>query len=123
MGLLRSCSCFESYCREYTADLRARRILEFLLFDEEMPRSVRFCVDNIQRDLNSISNVTGRKRDSSLARAAGKLRAQLDYASVDEVMSGDLREFLRGVSVCCGQIHIALFGTYIRYNIESTLTY
>lgn len=122
VGLLRSCSCFEAYCREYTADLQARRIVEFLLFDEEMPRSVRFCIDNIQRDLNSISKVTGRKRNSSLSRAAGKLRAQMDYASVDDIMSEDLSQFLSDVRSCCGQIHVSLFATYVRYNVGSTMT-
>ncbi|BCM92108.1 hypothetical protein IAD21_03987 [Abditibacteriota bacterium] len=121
VGLLRSCSCFEAYCREYTADLRANRIVEFLLLDEEMPRSVRFCIDNIQRDLNAIAAVTGRTRDSALARAAGKLRAQVDYASVDDIMNDDLSEFLTGVRTCCGQIHSSLFSTYVRYNVGATM--
>ena len=121
VGLLRSCSCFEAYCREYTADLRARRIVEFLLFDEEMPRSVRFCIDSIQRDLIAIANSTGRTRDSALARAAGKLRAQVDYASVDDIMGGDLDKFLTEVRHCCGQIHSALFATYVRYNVGAPM--
>ncbi len=121
VGLLRSCSCFEAYCREYTADLRARRIVEFLLLDEEMPRSVRFCIDNIQRDLNAIASSTGRTRDSALARSAGKLRAQLDYASADDILSGDLDKFLAEVRVCCGQIHSSLFSTYVRYNVGATM--
>ncbi|RYX83764.1 alpha-E domain-containing protein [bacterium] len=122
VGLLRSCSCFEAYCREYTADLRARRIVEFLLFDEEMPRSVRFCIDNIQRDLNSIAKATGRTRDSALARAAGKLRAQVDYASVDDILNSDFEKFLTEVRNCCGQIHSALFSTYVRYSVGATMS-
>ena len=121
VGLLRSCSCFEAYCREYTADLHAHRIVEFLLFDEEMPRSVRFCIDNIQRDLNLIANATGRTRDTNLARAAGKLRAQMDYASVEDIMKDDLSEFLTDVRGHCGQIHAALFSTYVRYNVGAPM--
>lgn len=119
VGMLRSCSCFESYCREYTADLKARRIVEFLLFDEEMPRSVRFCIDMIQRDLNAISKITGRKRDTPLSRAAGKLRAQMDYTNTDEIMNGSLPEFLNLIARSNSQIHASLFSTYIRYTIES----
>ncbi len=122
VGMLRSCSCFEAYCREYTADLRAARIVEFLLFDEDMPRSVRFCIDNIQRDLNSIAKATGRSRTSALARAAGKLRAQMDYASVEDILSGDLSEFLTEVRACCGQIHSSLLSTYVRYNVGATMS-
>ena len=42
VGLLRSCSALEAYCRCYTADLRPDRIAEFLLLNQEFPRSVRF---------------------------------------------------------------------------------
>ena len=42
VGLLRSCSALEAYCRCYTADLRPERIAEFLLLNPEFPRSVRF---------------------------------------------------------------------------------
>lgn len=122
VGMLRSCSCFEAYCREYTADLHARRIVEFLLLDQEMPRSVRFCVDSIQRDLNAIADITGRKRDSVLSRLAGKLRAQVDYTSVDDVLADDLSRFLSELRGCCGQIHAALFATYVRYNVGATMT-
>ena len=118
-GMLRSCSCFEAYCREYTADLNARRIVEFLLFDEEMPRSVRFCIDTLQRDLNAISKVTGRKRDTPLSRAAGKLRAQMDYTDTTEVLGDNLPAFLNTIAHSNSQIHAALFSTYIRYTVES----
>ncbi len=37
MGLLRSATAFEAYCKVYTADLTPERILEFLLLDERVP--------------------------------------------------------------------------------------
>ncbi len=39
MGLLRSATAFEAYCKVYTADITPDRILEFLLLDEEFPHS------------------------------------------------------------------------------------
>ena len=42
MGLLRSATAFEAYCKVYTADLTPERILEFLLLDAEFPHSLRF---------------------------------------------------------------------------------
>lgn len=121
VGLLKSCTAFEAYCREYTADLHAKRIVEFLLLEDGLPRSVRFCVDNIQRDLNDIAAYTGRTRDNQLSRVAGKLRAQLDYADAGEVMSDDLPAFLSEIRSGLNQIHGALFGTYVRYNVGATM--
>ena len=121
VGLLRGCTAFEAYCRQYTADLRPKRIVEFLLLDEETPRSVRFCADRIEESLEAIATLTGRRKDTRLLRAAGKLRSMLNYASVEEIMSGDLPEFLGDVRAQCGQIHGALFGTYIGYTVETAM--
>ena len=121
VGLLRGCTSFEAYCREYTADLRPKRIVEFMLLDDETPRSVRFCADQLEQALDGIATLTGRRKDTRLLRAAGKLRSMLSYASVDEIMAGDLPTFLTDVRGQCGQIHAALFGAYIGYTVESAM--
>lgn len=121
VGLLRGCTSFEAYCREYTADLRPRRIVEFLLLDEETPRSVRFCADRVEEALEGLATLTRRRKDAPLLRAAGKLRSMLGYASVEEIITGDLPTFLGEVRAQCGQIHGALFGTYIGYTVETAM--
>ena len=121
VGLLRGCTSFEAYCRQYTADLRPKRIVEFMLLDDETPRSVRFCADQIESALAGIATLTGRRKDTRLLRAAGKLRSMLDYSSVDDIMSGELPAFLSEVRNQCGQIHGALFGAYIGYTVESAI--
>ena len=40
VGLLKSCCAFEAYCRHYTADVRPRRIAEFLVLNADFPRSI-----------------------------------------------------------------------------------
>jgi len=121
VGLLRSCTSFEAYCKEYTADLRPGRIVEFLLLDCDMPRSVRFCADRIEEGLNSIAEATGRRKATRLARVAGKMRALLDFAQIDEVMSHDLGLFLASISAGCADIHQTLFATYIGYATDNAV--
>src|ERR1700685_3546991 len=55
IGLLRSCTAFEAYCKAYTADLRPERVAEFLLLNNEFPHSVRFAADHLQRSLEAIN--------------------------------------------------------------------
>ncbi len=120
VGLLRSCTCFEAYCKQYTAEMQPRRILEFLLLDDEMPRSVRFCTERIERVIGAVAEDTGRQaKNTKLVRAAGKLRSRLDFSSVNDILSDGLPEFLGEVSVLSAQIHTALFATYIRYAVET----
>jgi uncharacterized alpha-E superfamily protein len=83
LGLLRSCSALEAYCRCYTADLRPERIAEFLLLNPEFPRSVRFAAARVESALRAISGLTTGGAGGRAERLAGRLHASLDYGQVD----------------------------------------
>ena len=61
IGLLRSCTAFEAYCKVYTADLRPERVAEFLLLNPEFPHSVRFAVDQLRKSLAAVHEASARK--------------------------------------------------------------
>ena len=82
VGLLRSCSALEAYCRHYTADLRPERIAEFLLLNPEFPRSVRFAANRVESALRSVAQYTTRGVGGRAERLAGRLHASLDYGQV-----------------------------------------
>ena len=63
IGLLRSCTAFEAYCKVYTADLRPERVAEFLLLNAEFPHSVRFARGPPERSLEAVHEATARKSD------------------------------------------------------------
>ncbi|HEY9219929.1 MAG TPA: alpha-E domain-containing protein, partial [Phenylobacterium sp.] len=50
-SLLRMSCALEPYLKAHTADLNPRTILQFLLFDEDFPRSIRFCTSQIEQHL------------------------------------------------------------------------
>ena len=91
IGLLRTCTAFEAYCKVYTADLRPERVAEFLLLNAEFPHSVRFAVDHLRRSLGAVHEATARKPDR-LDKLAGRLTAALSYTPLEEIMS-NLHEF------------------------------
>lgn len=121
VALLRSCSGLEAYTRHYTADVRAERVTEFLLLNEEFPRSVRFAAASIESCLSSLGRRSGGRAGSRLERLAGRLHASLDYAQVDEVLSDDPHAYLTGISRQCAQVHAALYQAYVSYQIDSAL--
>ena len=121
VALLRSCSALEGYCRRYTADVRAERVTEFLLLDEECPRSIRFAATKLEAALRAIARYTGRPTGGRAERLSGRLRASLDYGQVDEILSDDPHAYLAGVSRQCAQIHSAVYQSYISYAIETAL--
>jgi uncharacterized alpha-E superfamily protein len=120
LGLLRSCAALEAYCRCYTADLRPRRIIEFLLLNVEFPRSVRFAAARVESGLRTIAQLAGRGAGGRAERLAGRLHASLDYGQVDEILD-DPHEYLDGIARHAAQIHSAIYQSYVMYPIESAL--
>ncbi|MFN8527272.1 MAG: alpha-E domain-containing protein [Anaerolineae bacterium] len=120
LGLLKSVTSFEAYSKVYHGDLRPNWILEFLLFNEQFPHTVRFCVEQLTKALTAISDETGVSKNSVLYRRAGRLQSALSYDVVDDVLAGDLHRYLFEIQHWCEQIHTALYETYIAYTIETT---
>jgi uncharacterized alpha-E superfamily protein len=119
IGLLRSCTAFEAYCKVYTADLRPERVAEFLLLNAEFPHSVRFAVDQLRKSLAAVHEATARKPDR-LDKLAGRLTAALSYTPLEEIMS-NLHEFSLSIRRLCGNIHGGIYQVYITYPIEAAL--
>ncbi len=122
MGLLRSATAFEAYCKVYTADLTPDRILEFLLLDEEFPHSLRFSIDSLQHALEAIHHgQSGKQRAEPLHRLGGRLQASLSYSSVEEILRGDVVAYLRDIQAQCRAIHVMIYELYVDYSIQAAL--
>ena len=121
MGLLRSATAFEAYCKVYTADLTPERILEFLLLDEEFPHSLRFSIDSLQHALGAIQHESGKSRAEPVRRLAGRLQGSLSYSGVEEILEGDVIAYLRTIQAQCREIHNTIYELYIDYSIQTAL--
>ena len=121
MGLLRSATAFEAYCKVYTADVTPDRVLEFLLLDEDFPHSVRFSIDTLQCALQAIEAEGAKSRAEPLRRLAGRLQASLHYASVEEILRGDVVGYLREIQAQCRNIHKTMYELYVDYSIQTAL--
>ncbi len=121
MGLLRSATAFEAYCKVYTADLTPDRIFEFLLLDEEFPHSVRFSIDSLQCALERIEGDGGRSRGEGLRKLSGRLQASLSYSSAEEILTQDAVAYLRGIQEQCMTIHETIYALYMDYAIQAAL--
>ncbi len=121
MGLLRSATAFEAYCKVYTADLTPERILEFLLLDPEFPHALRFSIDSVRCSLIAIQHESGKNRAEELHRIAGRLGASLAFASVDEILMDDVVKYLRSIKQQCQSIHETIYRLYVDYSVQTAL--
>jgi uncharacterized alpha-E superfamily protein len=119
--LLKFCSGFEPYCKAYTAALSPEKIAQFLLFDAEFPHSVRFAIDRVCASLMRVAPGAPPARRASVERLAGKLKATVDFAQMDELMTGSIASFLADISKQCEKVHEAVYASYIAYGAETVL--
>src|SRR5215472_5268944 len=118
MILLRFCTAFEGYCKVYTANIRRDRIAEFLLFDPEFPHSVRFAVERLTEALAHVARGAPASRRAAPERLAGRLKANVDFSQIEELIGGSLDQFLASITSQCEQIHEAVYASYIAYDAE-----
>lgn len=122
LGLLRSCTAFEAYCKVYSAELHFEEVAEFLLLNDTFPFSVNFAASQMRAGLESIADLTHTRRNNLLIRRAGRLKAMLDYEQIDELIAGGLRRHLDTVQSLSAQIHSGVHDNYIAYSVEDKLT-
>jgi len=121
IGLLRSCTAFEAYCKAYTAQIKPDRVAEFLVLHQSFPHSIRFSAEALEAAIKEIGREAGSRRSSHVERIAGRLRATLGFSQIDEIMAGGLDTYLDGILRQCGQVHGAMYQTYVSYPIELAL--
>jgi uncharacterized alpha-E superfamily protein len=89
-AILRSVSAFEVYRKVYRDVIRPERVAELLILKSDMPRSLHASLNEVVNNLALVSSDS----DSETMRRAGKLRAELKYARIDEILSTGLHAYL-----------------------------
>jgi uncharacterized alpha-E superfamily protein len=89
-AVLRSVSSLEAYRDTYRDAIDARRVVELLVFSPQLPRSLRFCFDEIQRILPQLPQEAGRVA----RRLSAVIHAGLAHGELDDVYGEGLDEFL-----------------------------
>jgi uncharacterized alpha-E superfamily protein len=119
--LLKFCTAFEPYTKQYTASIRPQKIAEFLLFDSEFPHSICFSVDRMTEALARVAPGAPPARRAAVERLAGRLKASVDFGQIDELMSGGIAGFLADITRQCEKIHETLYASFITYGAETVL--
>ncbi len=121
VSVLRMACALEPYLRVYTAEIEPRHILEFLVFDEDFPRSIRFTTAQIEQHLSAMARGGVFSERAGPERLAGRLKARLQFADVDELEAVGAGPLLTTVVNECARIHEAIYETFVAYPLETRL--
>ena len=89
-AILRSVSGFEIYRKVYRDVIKPERVAELLILRADMPRSLHASLNGVVENLRMV----GSDPSSETQRRAGKLRADLQYARIDEILATGLHAYL-----------------------------
>ena len=89
-AILRSVSGFEVYRKVYRDVIRPERVAELLILRPDMPRSLHASLNEVVANLGMVAN----DQSSETQRRAGKLRAELQYGRIDEILATGLHAYL-----------------------------
>jgi len=89
-AILRSVSAFEIYRKVYRDAITPARVADLLMLKADMPRSLLASLTGV---VDNLSMVTGDTHNDTL-RFAGKLHAELKFASINDVLKEGLHDYL-----------------------------
>ena len=118
--MLRSASALEAYRKFYVREILPWKVAEFLIFSDSFPRSVHFCMAQIDEFLRRILGESGTRPRTEAARLSRRLLADLQSITIDEVLKDGLHEFLVEIAATLEKISDEVVQITMFYQAEST---
>jgi uncharacterized alpha-E superfamily protein len=120
-AVLRSASALEAYHRFYMREILPWKAAEFLIFSEAFPRSLHYCVQQVDELLRRILGETGNRPRSVAGRTARRLLADVQSLTITDVLNQGLHEFLMETQKALAEIGDDVVQTTMFYPAESVL--
>ncbi|MBW8781322.1 MAG: alpha-E domain-containing protein [Verrucomicrobia bacterium] len=118
-SVLRSCSGFEAFRRSRRGQLNLERVVDYLLRDNEFPRSILFSINAASQALDQITAHASHLDNNPASQHLEELIAELEMIDVPEVIADGLHEFLDDVQMKISGIHEAVQATFVDYPTAS----
>jgi uncharacterized alpha-E superfamily protein len=115
IAMLRSCSAFEAFRKAHLSQLQPGRVAEFLLFNQQFPRAVAYC---LQRALRSVALMSeDAKHPTGPHRSLGRICSELDYVDINEVLGVNMRPYLNRLLNIMNQAGDEITRTYFHTQV------
>lgn len=109
--LLKSASALEMYYKRY-GRITPKDVAEFLILDPTFPRAIRYCLIKAEDSLHAISGPEHGSHRNLAEKRLGRLRAELDFADIEDCMTEGLHEFVDRFQAQVNQVGDAICETF-----------
>jgi len=115
VAVLKSVSAYDMYRKRF-GKLTISGITEFLILDKIFPRSMLYCLIHAEESLHTVTgNSTGYSNIAE--RQLGLLKANMEYADINEILASGLHEYLDNFQVKLNEVSNAIFESF--FSIEN----
>lgn len=117
VALLKSVSAYDMYRKRF-GKLTVTGISEFLILDKIFPRSMLRCLIHAEQSLQTITG-SPLGYSNSAERQLGLLKAQLEYADINEIFNSGLHEYLDNFQEKLNDVSVAIYDSY--FSVENIM--
>src|ERR1700730_14406313 len=110
-ALLESASALEMHRKRFGRILPAD-VADFLILDREFPRAIHFCLIKSEESLLAITGGERGRFRTLAEKQLGRLRAELDYTHITEIIDRGLHEFIDGFQIQLNIVGNAIHETF-----------
>lgn len=110
-ALLESASALEMYRKRF-GRIAPIDVADFLILDREFPRAIHFCLIKAEESLLSITGGERGRFRTLAEKRLGRLRSDLDYTHITEIIDQGLHEFIDAFQVRLNQAGDAIHETF-----------
>jgi uncharacterized alpha-E superfamily protein len=113
MGVLKSLNAYQMYRRHVAVHVRSDEVVNFLLKDQHFPRTVRFCLDELE---SCVSELPHNGAPLKILRIAQRRIAGM---RVDGLTPAQRHEYLDAVQADLARVHAAIATEYFNFCEQS----
>jgi uncharacterized alpha-E superfamily protein len=110
-AVLKSASALEMYRKRFHR-ITPGQVIDFLIFDREFPRAIRYCLINAEESLHQITGSPLGTFANEAERRLGRLCAEIDYADPKEVVDAGIHKYLDSFQTKLNAVDDAIFDTF-----------
>src|ERR1051325_9034677 len=118
-ALLKSASAFEMY-RKSNSTITPKQVSRFLLLDREFPRAVLHCLSAAETSLRAITGTALDTFSNAAEQKLGQLRADLNYANIDDIIKTGLHEYVDSLQTRLNQVDDSMYRPF--FEVRSDVT-
>jgi len=117
-AVLKSASAFEMFRKKHH-QITPRSVADFLIFDRDFPRAIHHCIVKAMICQHRITGTAPGSASNPVEKLLGRLKADLDYADIDEVIDLGMHEYLDSLQIRFNHVDAAIGTTF--FNIKPTV--